>query len=242
MAYLYRHIRLDRNEPFYIGIGYDKKYSRAYETDSRNKYWKNITSSIEYRVEIMIDDLDDDEVKEKEKEFISIYGRKDNDLGTLVNMTDGGEGTLGYRHSEETRKKIANSNRKENISEENRRKKSLYAKNRTQEHKEKLRLSNINRKVSEESKLKMSISHKGKTVPEHVRLKMSESQKGRKHTKESKDKMSQNCHLSKLVLNLETGIYYNSATEAAIAYCLNIRTMHKYMAGKCKRKTSLKYV
>ena len=31
MAYIYRHIRLDKNEPFYIGIGSDVegKYKRA---------------------------------------------------------------------------------------------------------------------------------------------------------------------------------------------------------------------
>jgi hypothetical protein len=32
MAYLYRYIRLDKNKPFYIGIGSDNKgqYKRAY--------------------------------------------------------------------------------------------------------------------------------------------------------------------------------------------------------------------
>lgn len=32
--YVYRHIRLDKNEPFYIDIGCKKQYARAYETDS----------------------------------------------------------------------------------------------------------------------------------------------------------------------------------------------------------------
>jgi hypothetical protein len=54
MAYLYRHIRLDKNEPFYIGIGYNinKKYKRAHEVINRNQYWKNITSKTQYKVEI----------------------------------------------------------------------------------------------------------------------------------------------------------------------------------------------
>ena len=30
MAYLYRHIRLDTNEIFYIGIGSDINYKRAF--------------------------------------------------------------------------------------------------------------------------------------------------------------------------------------------------------------------
>ena len=38
MAVVYRHIRLDKNEVFYIGIG--KEISRTYEkTNNRNKPW-----------------------------------------------------------------------------------------------------------------------------------------------------------------------------------------------------------
>ena len=42
--YVYIHIRLDNNEPFYIGIGNKKNYARAYQTkpDRRNQIWCNI--------------------------------------------------------------------------------------------------------------------------------------------------------------------------------------------------------
>ena len=36
MKVLYRHIRLDKNEPFYIGIGNIK---RAYNKSERNDIW-----------------------------------------------------------------------------------------------------------------------------------------------------------------------------------------------------------
>lgn len=44
MAYVYRHIRLDKNQPFYIGIGVDEggNYKRAYNFIKRNNYWKNV--------------------------------------------------------------------------------------------------------------------------------------------------------------------------------------------------------
>lgn len=43
MAYVYRRIRLDKNEPFYIGIGTDtKNYKRANVRSLRNRVWKNI--------------------------------------------------------------------------------------------------------------------------------------------------------------------------------------------------------
>ena len=70
MAYLYRHIRLDKNEPFYIGIGSDEKYKRAYSKKSRNKYWSNIANITEYEVEIMLDNLTWEEVCKKEIEFV----------------------------------------------------------------------------------------------------------------------------------------------------------------------------
>ena len=97
--YLYRHIRLDTNEVFYVGIGtknitnYIKtKYYRAFDLRNRNKFWKAITAKTEYEVEIMLESDDYEFIKQKEIEFIALYGRRDLDKGTLVNLTDGGDG------------------------------------------------------------------------------------------------------------------------------------------------------
>jgi len=107
MAYLYRHIRLDKNEPFYIGIGNDENHCRAYNNKRRTKYWKNITSKTLYEVEILLDNLTWDEACSKEIEFIELYGRTDLNKGTLVNLTNGGEGKNGYKHSEDSKKLIS---------------------------------------------------------------------------------------------------------------------------------------
>jgi hypothetical protein len=109
MAYLYRHIRLDKNEPFYIGIGSDSKYRRAFEKGRRNKVWNDIVNKTDYEVEILMDGLSWEQACEKEKEFISIYGRKNINNGTLANLTDGGEGALNriYVTSEETKRKLS---------------------------------------------------------------------------------------------------------------------------------------
>jgi hypothetical protein len=103
MAYVYRHIRLDKNEPFYIGIGSDSNFQRAYDKTSRNKHWNNISVK-EYYVEILMNDLTWDEACKKEKEFISLYGRI-KDGGILANITFGGEGVVGLQQSENSKEK-----------------------------------------------------------------------------------------------------------------------------------------
>jgi hypothetical protein len=113
MAYIYRHIRLDKNEPFYIGIGSDDKgkYTRAYSND-RNKYWKNIVQKTAYKIDIILDDVDWNEACKVEQFFIHLYGRHDKGLGPLTNLTDGGDGFLGFIISEDHKQKIGNANRK----------------------------------------------------------------------------------------------------------------------------------
>lgn len=109
MAYLYRHVRLDKNEPFYIGIGKESNFGRAYDKSERSKYWKNIVSNTDYRVDIILDDLSWEDACKKEVEFIQLYGRKDLNLGTLCNFTNGGEGAYGRVLTQETKNKISKS-------------------------------------------------------------------------------------------------------------------------------------
>ena len=92
MAYLYRHIRLDRNEPFYIGISEtDDRYKRSKDKSTRNSIWKAITRKTKYKIEIIFENDDIEFIKEKEIEFIKLYGRINKKTGTLANMTDGGD-------------------------------------------------------------------------------------------------------------------------------------------------------
>ena len=65
---VYRHIRLDKNEVFYIGIG--KNLSRAFDKRQRNRYWKFITNKTKYRVDILFDDLSKEEASDKENDYI----------------------------------------------------------------------------------------------------------------------------------------------------------------------------
>lgn len=108
--YLYRHIRLDKDEPFYIGIGtksnyYSYRYKRAFNRSQRSLLWKRVASKTEFNVDILIESSDYSFIKTKEVEFIKLYGRKDLGTGTLINLTDVGEGTLGRIVSIESQNK-----------------------------------------------------------------------------------------------------------------------------------------
>jgi len=88
---VYRHIRLDKNIPFYIGIG--KDINRPYNKKDRSIFWKSIINKTEYTTEILFENLTKEQAIDKEVEFIELYGRVDLKTGTLCNMTCGGEGT-----------------------------------------------------------------------------------------------------------------------------------------------------
>jgi hypothetical protein len=147
MAYVYRHIRVDKNEPFYIGIGKEEK--RCYQNVKRNSIWKAIVTKTNYTVEILFDNLTWEDACIKEKEFILLYGRKDLGTGSLCNLTDGGEGVIGSIRSEEYREKLRKVNTGKKMSKE-----SI----------EKLKDSLKGRKHSEETKAKMSKTRLGKKL------------------------------------------------------------------------------
>jgi hypothetical protein len=113
---VYLHRRKDSGEIFYVGIGEPK---RPYRKDNRNDYWHHIVNKCGYNVEIVHTNLSWEEACELERMLISEYGRKDLGLGSLVNMTDGGDGKVGFVFSEESKKKIGDSNRGKKIGEKN---------------------------------------------------------------------------------------------------------------------------
>lgn len=105
---IYKHVRLDTNQTFYIGIG---TKIRAFSKHKRNKYWNNIINKTNYEVQILKSDLTWEDACELEKILISYYGRKDNNTGILSNMTDGGEGSYGRKQSQNCKNKISNANK-----------------------------------------------------------------------------------------------------------------------------------
>ena len=182
MAYLYRHLRNDTGNIFYIGIGSDEKFSRAKETSCRNKHWKNVVNKHGFTYEIMLTDLTWEEACKKEIEFIAFYGRKN-----LVNLTDGGQGTLGREVSESTRQIMRDKHKGRVFSEESKLK--MRGRIVSQETRQKQSTSLKGQFVSEEKKQRLIEFNTGKTLSEEHKAKIRASckgnNKGRKHTAQS---------------------------------------------------------
>lgn len=178
MAYVYRHIRHDRNEPFYIGIG--KTKYRATAKQNRNPIWGKITTKTSYDVEILFDDVSWEFACKKEIEFIKLYGRINRNTGTLANMTDGGDGNLGLVHSKEAIIKISKASNG----------RAGYWKGKKMSEDVKKKLSTVKMGVP-------NIKNIGRKMPEHVKDAVRRHSYGNKyhlgktHTEESKKKMSE---------------------------------------------------
>lgn len=185
--YLYRHVRLDTNQPFYIGIGkkyspdsklITREYKRAYYTilkDARSDLWHRVYEKCKHNIEIeiMLESDSRDEMIQKEIEFIKLYGRI-KDGGTLVNHTNGGDGQCGFIKSQETRDKLSKANLGKKLTEDHKEKlrKAKWGKHQTPEHIENSRKANLGRKF-----------------PKEVRDKISNTLMGHSHSEETKEKI-----------------------------------------------------
>jgi len=100
--YVYVYLRED-GSPYYVGKG------------TGNRAWKKSGRQVppptdSSRIVIVKETLTETEAFSEEMRLITFYGRKDNGTGILRNLTDGGEGTSGYKRSQETRDKMSGEN------------------------------------------------------------------------------------------------------------------------------------
>lgn len=224
MAYVYRHIRLDKKEPFYIGISNsDTNYYRANHRTTRNKIWKSIASKTDISVEILIDNITWEEACEKEKEFIELYGMIINNSGTLCNLTKGGDSNIGRIPWNKGIKGIVKA------SEETKLKMSLASKGKklSDEHKSKIGKSNKN--MSEETRKKLSDINKG-----------NKNFLGKKHKDSSKIINSYKKGLK--ILDINNCVCHFGCTSAAMFLNISASSVRNQACGMRKNKYNLSFI
>lgn len=169
--YCYAHILLNEQLPFYIGIGTQNiksgYFARAKQTTGRNNMWKAKVKNNNYLIIITSSSNIYEEIKLHEKDCIAILGKKI-DGGLLTNISDGGDGCLGYKH---TKEHIAFLKEKYTGS-----KNPMYGKKASEETKKKMSLSRIGKKHTEDYKIKASIrtkerGYKGPKAGNHFKAK-----------------------------------------------------------------------
>jgi len=194
MFYTYAHYKPD-NSVFYIGKGQGR---RAFDKISRSKKWKELVAKEgDYKVEILAQWPTEQEAFEHEIFLIECF----KDMGAnLVNVSKGGYGASGYRHTaeyvEHMKSIMAGSGNaffgkahslitKEKISQAKKKNptKAWLGKPRDEATRNKISASLMGRvghKHTDESRAKLSLAHTGKKQAqpsEETRKKLSESVK-----------------------------------------------------------------
>jgi len=217
--YVYRHVRNDTGEVFYVGKGANRlkrrpDFERAFTMDRVNKWWHAVVAKHGCTVEILCLCQTDDEAAKKERFFISLYGRKE-DGGSLVNQTDGGDGrSRGYFSPEERAKRSAQSK----------------GRKLTAEH---------GRKISASKKGIATSIQKGDTLPEWWKDRIRQTKFGERNPMFGRTGAR---HPSaRRVVDSATGQEFATVTAAAEDRGIPMKSLHNMLTGFRNNLTTLKF-
>lgn len=174
--YVYAHRKLSDGDIFYIGKG---KSRRAWSKVGRHPKWMRIVDEHGYSAHVLMDGLSESCALSLEK--VLIFSLRS--MG-LVNVVDGGGGTSGWRHSDETKIRIGQASKNRTVSQ-----KALDAlrayntgKTLTTEHRAKLSAAKSGRRrgpMSLETREKIAASHAGMKASDETKEKLRASHVGK---------------------------------------------------------------
>lgn len=171
MFYVYEHIRLDTNQVFYVGKGKD---TRLQSSSDRNRHWHHIVNKAGFKAVKIVEHNDEELVLLTEIERIDQLRK----LGyKLCNITDGGQGISGFKHSEESKRKMSES------------RKAIVPHKHTEATKQKIREATTGVVFTEERKNKIRLKAIGRVMSEATKEKL--KARSFKHSEETLKRMSE---------------------------------------------------
>lgn len=205
--YVYEYYVIETNEVFYVGKGSGNRVSSG----KRNKFCEDMKRSHNWAYRIAKDNLTEQEAFSLEKELIKKY--RETTTYRLTNVTDGGEGASGLKHSEAF-KKEASRKSKERWKDPEFRKTAIN-----------IRLDPNGPYQSKEFKEKISSLTKGKLNPNYNNH-WSDSQ--REHLSKVRRELKIACRgknpRAHPVICVETGEYFNCMKDAIEKYGIRDQT------------------
>lgn len=191
--YVYQHRKADTGDIFYVGKG---KERRLVCKHNRNPHWLRTVNKHGFICEVIGEFDDESEALSVERKVIAEYRA----AGTqLVNLTDGGEGVSGLKHTEATKQTISEIKKKQTVTPEARAKISEANKKRYLDPHERYRCTahlkgkpshRRGKTLSQETRQKMSASRTGKQCSAEARKKISEANQGKIRTQEQRSRLA----------------------------------------------------
>ena len=212
--YVYEWIRLDTNEPFYIGKGCGDRWKKPYR--EYNKHFMNIINKVPHVVNILHNNLDEETAFGLEIYYIWLY--RDIIGYDMCNISDGGEGQslCGELNG-------------------------FYGKKHTEESLEKMRKAHTGVHPNKETREKLSRQRKGEGNNMWGKRGELSPHWGKKYSEERKNNISK--ALGTSVRCIELDIEFNSLNKAE-AYMVknyNIRFSHKTLKATIEGKRKVNW-
>ena len=221
---VYSHTRIDTNEVFYIGKGKLSRVNRKGRCD-RSKYWHRVVN----KAGGFCSTVEAKNLTERESlnyEILLIKKLKEAGF-KLCNITDGGDGVSGLKHTEESKRLMS-------IAHKGRASPTKGVKF-SPERIEKMRCYLKGTKQSDEHKLKTALGRAGIKCSEATKEKLRIINTGKKMSREAILKRT------KAVRCIDTGIEYESVTLAANTFGLSTSNISKACKGQFSQTGGMRW-